>query len=247
MALLDFVFPKYCINCKKLGDYICSNCFSFISFDVSMICLACNKGSIDGLTHPGCRRKYTIDGAFAATSYKGVMKKLIYSFKYKPFLSHLGDSLVELFYESIIQNEIFQKVYRHPPAGGQVLVPIPLYPNRLRKRGYNHAKLLSVGLSKKLNLEMIEILKRTKETKSQFGLDLKKRKGNVKGAFAISPSIPARHRLSPQASAGGLVSQYPNIFLVDDILTTGSTLFEAAKVLKRNGAKKVWGLTLARD
>jgi competence protein ComFC len=228
VSLLDFLFPKYCVNCRKVGDYVCANCFTFISFDFAMICLVCNKNSIDGLTHPGCKSKYSIDGAFSAISYKGVVKKLIYNFKYKPYLSDLKNSLVELFYESIIQQEIFQKAYKFLP----ILVSIPLYPSRLRKRGYNHAKLLADGLSKKLGLKQVEILVRARETKSQFGLNLKERKENLRDAFALDSKSKVKNA---------------NIFLVDDILTTGSTMFEAARILKKNGAKKVWGLTLARD
>lgn len=229
MGFLDFLFPKYCVNCRKLGSYICANCFSFISFDIEMICLVCNKGSFDGLTHPGCRSKYAIDGAFSAINYKGIVKKLIYNFKYKPFLSDLNKTLVELFYESIIQNEIFQKAYTSKP----ILMPIPLHKKRLKTRGYNHAKLLADGLSVKLNLPVLDILERIRETKSQFGLKLKDRKENLKGAFSIVSNVP--------------ITQCPNVLLVDDILTTGSTLLEAARILKKNGAKKVYGLTLARD
>lgn len=229
MGFLDFIFPKYCVNCRKIGDYICANCFSFLSFDFSMICLVCNRNSLDGLTHPGCKSKYSIDGAFCAVAYKGIMKKLIYNFKYKPYLSDLNKTLTELFYESLIQQELFQKAYSLKP----VLVPIPLSKNRLRKRGYNHAQLLAEGLSAKLDLPVVDCLKRIKETKSQFGLNLKDRKENLKNAFAIIPNSP--------------ITQHPNILLVDDILTTGLTLLEGARILKKNGAKKVWGLTLARD
>ncbi len=193
-----------------------------------MICLVCNKNSFDGLTHPGCRKKYSIEGAFCAVSYKGIIKKLIYNFKYKPYLSDLRNILVELFYESIIQNEVFQKAYEFSP----ILVPIPLHKKRLRERGYNHAQLLAKGLAKKLNLEVIELLQRTRKTKSQFGLKLKDRKKNVKDAFILNTKYTI---------------QNTNVFLVDDILTTGSTLLEAARILKRQGARKVWGLTLARD
>lgn len=197
-----------------------------------MICLGCNKPSFDGLTHPRCLGKYVIDGCFAAVAYKGIVKKLIYNFKYKPYLSDLKNSLVELFYESIIQQELFQKAYSHPPAGGPILVPIPLHADRLRKRGYNHAQILAKGLSGKLNLQQMDILKRVKNTKSQFGLKLDKRKENLQDAFILNTQYKVHAA---------------NIFLVDDILTTGSTLLEGANILKRNGVKKVWGLTLARD
>jgi competence protein ComFC len=232
MGLLDFLFPKYCVNCRKIGDYICSNCFAYLSFDFEMICLVCNRPSIDGLTHPGCKSKYAIDGAFCAIAYRGIVKKLIYNFKYKPYLADLTKTLVELFYESIIQQEIFQKAYKSSPAGGTILVPIPLSAKRLRKRGYNHAKLLAEGLAEKLKLKLGEVLLRTKETKSQFGLKLRDRKENLKDAFILNTKYMIHNT---------------SVFLVDDILTSGSTLYEAAKILKKNGAKKVWGLTLARD
>jgi competence protein ComFC len=232
VSLLDLIFPKYCVNCRKIGDYICPNCFAFLSFDFSMICLICNKGSIDGLTHPGCKTKYAIDGVFCAVSYKKMVKKLIYNFKYKPYLTDLRKSLVELFYESIIQQEIFQKAYEFPPAGGPILVPIPLHQRKLKQRGYNHSELLGQGLAEKLNLKLVDAMQRIKETKSQFGLNLKERKENLKNAFVLSSKFKV---------------QGPNVFLVDDILTTGSTLSEAAKILKKNGAKKVWGLVFARD
>lgn len=198
-----------------------------------MICLVCNNGSIDGLTHPGCKSKYSIDGAFCAIAYKGVVKKLIYNFKYKPYLSDLKKSLVELFSESLIQNELFMKTIEQFSNKMIALVPIPLHAKRLKKRGYNHAELLAEGLSEKLNLKLFDYLQRIKETKSQFGLKLKERKENLKNAFTIIPNI--------------LIAQHPNVLLIDDILTTGSTLLEAARILKKNGAKKVYGLTLARD
>lgn len=197
-----------------------------------MICLVCNKPSIDGMTHPGCRGKYSIDGSFCAVSYKGIVKKLIYNFKYKPYLSDLNKSLVELFYESLIQNELFMNKINKSNGHSIVFTPIPLHPKKLRRRGYNHAELLAKGLSKKLNIPVSSILERTKETKVQYGLKLKDRKENVKEAFIVN----SKHKI-PNA----------NIFLVDDILTSGSTLLEAARILKKNGAKKVWGLTLARD
>src|SRR3989304_1245485 len=102
MNLLDILFPKRCVNCKKAGDYVCQNCFIYISFDTKSLCLICNS-----LTHPVCKRKYSIDGCFSAISYNKIAKKLISNFKYKPYLTDLKIFLSELFVESIIQNENF--------------------------------------------------------------------------------------------------------------------------------------------
>lgn len=229
MGVLDFLFPKYCVNCKKLGSYLCDNCFAFISFDEGNVCLVCNKASINGLTHPVCRRSYIIDGVFSALLYKTTVKKLVYSFKYKPYVSDLANLMADLFYEGIIQKEQFMKFLDKKP----VFTSIPLHSSKLKSRGYNHANILGLNLAKKFNLEHKEMLIRVKKTTSQFGLDRKQRQKNIRNAFDLAPNIS--------------ISKHPNILLVDDILTTGTTMLEAAKVLKKGGAKAVFGLALARD
>ena len=230
MDFLDILFPKYCINFRKLGDYLCAKCFAFLSFDVDKICAVCNFPSFNSLTHPKCRGKYTIEGVFSSISYKGVAKKLVIKFKYDPYLSGLKKVLSDLFYEGIIQKEEFHKVLSSKKA---ILVPIPLYSARERKRGYNHALLLAQELSRKLNLPIAKVLKRIKDTKTQVNLGKKERRKNLKDAFAIAPGFD--NKLKGK-----------QIFLVDDVFTTGSTLLSAGKVLKREGAAGVWGLTLAR-
>ena len=230
MGFLDFLFPKYCVSCRKIGSYLCPNCFAYISFDSVATCLVCNRQSIDGLTHLRCKSRYAIDGAFASIAYKGVVRRLIYNFKYKPYLSDLQHVLVDLFFEGIIQQEGFSQILQINP----VLIPIPLHSSKLRSRGYNHAQILSDQLAKRLSLASIDGLKRIKKTVSQFGLKRDERKKNVEAAFAIRED---QKEALKDAS----------VFLVDDVLTTGSTLLEASKVLKRAGAKKVWGLALARD
>ena len=234
MNLLDILFPKRCVNCKKAGDYVCQNCFIYISFDTKSLCLICNRPSFNSLTHPVCKRKYSIDGCFSAISYNKIAKKLISNFKYKPYLTDLKIFLSELFVESIIQNENFMAQVSNPSASsGWVFVPVPLFSSKLRKRGYNQSEILAKALSKKFNFQSQNILERIKDTKNQFKLLKHEREENMKDAFILKARV-------------GPLSQH-NIFLVDDIVTTGSTLKEAAKALKRAGANKVFGLTLARD
>ncbi|MDO8620848.1 MAG: ComF family protein [Candidatus Levybacteria bacterium] len=233
MGILDFIFPKYCVNCKKLGSYLCANCLTFISFDTEEICVVCNRPAINGLTHPGCLGKHTINGVFSAIAYKGAAKKLIYNFKYKPYLADLKNVLVDLFYENLIQKEEFYSVCKNNKSL-IFLVPIPLHSSKLRSRGYNQAEILAAALSKKLGFPTANLLKRLKKTPSLAGLTQKIRKANIKGAFEVEKDKKE-------------ILKNAIIFLVDDIFTTGATLNEAAKMLKKSGAKKVYGLALARD
>ena len=224
------VFPKKCVVCKKAGSYLCEKCFTYVSFDSKSLCLKCNNPSFNNLTHPSCKRKYAIDGCFSALAYNKTAQKLIFNFKYKPYLTDLKTVLTELFYESIIQNEQFAKQIK---LGDWIFVPIPLSSSKMRKRGYNQAEVLAKELGKKFNIPVQNLLLRTKETKTQVGLTNLQRKLNIKEAFQLKTQ---KSKLKNQ-----------NFLLVDDVVTTGSTLLEAARVIKRNGAQKVFGLTLARD
>ncbi len=155
---------------------------------------------------------------------------MIIKFKYDPYLTGIKKVLADLFYEGLIQKEEFHKVLTPRKA---ILVPIPLYHARERKRGYNHAHILAHELSKKLNLPTIKILRRIRNTKTQADLGKEERKKNLKDAFEIDSKFGSQIKGS-------------QIFLVDDIFTTGSTLLEAGKILKKQSALSVWGLTLAR-
>ena len=222
-----------------MGDYLCVNCFSRLSYDTKNICLPCGNPSFDGLTHPRCQGRYTVEGSFTGVVFNPISKKLIYKFKYKPYLSSLSDFMADLLYESLIQNEEFDRILHSlPPEAGRqndiFFVPIPLSNKRYKKRGYNQAEILSKKLSRKFGAETINGLERIKETRSQVGLDKKKRRENVKNAFSVKKKY------------GGLFIS-KNIVLIDDVLTTGATFSEAANVLKRSGAKKVWALAFARE
>ena len=230
MSIFDYIFPKRCVVCKKHGSYLCEQCFSYLSFDAKSLCLICNKPTFNNLTHPRCRRKQGIDGCFSALAYNKTVQKLIFSFKYKPYLTDLKTVLSDLFYESIIQNEQFIAQIK---KGEWILVSIPLSKSKLRKRGYNQAEILAQELSKKFNIPVKNLLERTKDTKTQVGLTNLQRKLNIKDAFQIYNSE--------------FIIQNLSVLLIDDVATTGATLLEASKVLKRAGVDKVFGLTLARD
>lgn len=225
MDLLSFLFPKYCVGCKKIGDYLCDKCFSMISFNVIEKCLECERPAIDGLTHPICKNKYSIDGVFSILAYKGIVKKLLYVFKYKPYVSSLKKFLVDFMYEGLIQKEVFMSNLNDKLC----FVPIPLSKERERNRGYNQSSLISIGIAQKFNGIVLPLIIRVRDQKSQVGLPREERLKNSKGVFKINKDISM-----PQI-----------IFLVDDVITTGATIIEATKILKKNGAKHVYAIIFA--
>lgn len=237
--ILDFIFPKRCLCCGKLGHYLCLKCNNNIKKIETNICPVCEYHSIDGKTHPKCQTKYAIDGLISFWKYEGLVKKIIHKIKYNPFVS---DSIKEIiinsdFYnlnpdEKWIKNYSlsFKKYLKENP----ILIPIPLHKSRYRWRGFNHSVIIAKTLAKRWNLKVNEkILIRTKKTKPQAELKGEERKKNIQNAFK-------------SIKVSDFKIQNSNFILVDDIWTTGSTLKTCATLLKRNGAKSVWGLTLAR-
>lgn len=235
MGVADFFFPKRCVGCERLGSYLCTVCFTKIEFSTSTLCFVCNRGSLDGLTHPSCRGKFVIDGVYSSLVYSGIVKKLVYLFKYQPYLTDLKTVLIDLMYESLSQQEMAYKVL----SSEGVLVPIPLEKGKLRRRGYNQASILAKGLAKKgfapqdreQETKVEDILMRVKKTKSQFELNREQRKENIRDAFVVTDSF------DPVTS--------PPVILIDDLVTSGATLLEAAKVLKKSGVESVYGIALA--
>ena len=229
MSFLYFLFPKHCIHCKAFGSYLCSKCFSYVSFVDTGFCVVCQRPAMGGITHPVCKKSLTIDGVFSSLVYAGIVKKLVYQFKYRPYLTSLKGVLIDFFYEGLIQKEQFYTLIQKET----LFVPIPLHESKLRKRGYNQSLLLAKGLGQKLDITVGDMLERIKATKTQVGLSQQDRAENIKGAFGLKRSSVEK------------VKKYKQIFLVDDVVTSGATLKEAAKVLKKAGVEKVWGITLA--
>ena len=233
MNILDLFFPKRCVNCKKVGDYICPDCFSRLSFDTEDICPECSRPAISGITHPKCKKKYSLEGTFTAVVFNKTAKKLLYQFKYRPYLTDLKVTLTDLMHESLIQNEEFERVYAG--QGNKLLiVPVPLYKAKQRMRGYNQAEILGREMAGKLGLPMTNALLRMRDTRSQVGLDKTERRENLREAFGLKDGLNEEIRDK-------------SVFLIDDVLTTGATLSEAGKALRRAGAEKVWGIALAKE
>ena len=167
--------------------------------------------------------------AAAYGSYEGGLRELIHLLKYqgvKPAASVLGRMLAEVI-EGLASS--------FDPAL-PVIVPVPLHPSKLRDRGFNQSEMIARAALKvladgKQYAILPELLRRTRPTVSQIGLTRHQRQENMRGAFLLTV---------PQEIAGR------EVLLVDDVLTTGTTASECARVLKRGGATKVWVATVAR-
>lgn len=216
----DLIFPDRCVNCGAVGVYFCSDCQTKITEIDRQICPYCKREAIFGKTHPLCLPRYGLDGLASGFYHQGPIKKAIHLLKYR-LITNLQESLSEKLMVSLKNQEVSFK--------GLTVVPVPLFPLRERKRGFNQAKVIAEPLASNLDLELnTKLLARVKNTATQVKLTEKERQENLKNAFEAVGIVPKK------------------IVLVDDVFTTGATLFNAAAVLKKAGADEVWGLTLAR-
>lgn len=227
--LLDFIFPKFCVGCGKLGTYFCPQCVKNI-IQTDLVCPSCERSSIGGKTHPLCRKKYGLDGLWSLGVYQDPLKKAIQKLKYKLILE-IATPLVDLMidYWAKYSSQFLEEI-KKAGAKNWTIIPVPLHKKRQNFRGFNQSASLGQILSKKIGLDYCEALKRTRFTKQQVGLKGQQRKKNVFNAFSLTSNY---HLAS-------------NILLIDDVWTTGSTLKECCYTLKRAGAKKIWAITLAR-
>lgn len=223
MSLIDIIFPKKCLGCGRFGGYVCADCFANVEFVEAPICPICERQAVGGKTHPGCQRMWGLDGLVVACKYKGVVRSAIQKVKYR-WSFDIAEILVDFLVQSLWR-------FDFPTYG--VLVPIPLHIKRRRWRGFNQAESLAKSLGKSFGVEVFDILIRVRETKTQVGLKKKERKENVKDAFSISSKV------------GAMKVRGRDFILVDDVFTSGATMNEAASVLKRAGAKSVWGMAVA--
>ena len=221
--LLDFVFPAFCAGCKVEGTYLCVQCFRKVPRFQKQRCLICQKPSPFGKTHAECSKR-KIDGIISALPYHDkVVKKLIGTFKYQ--FVDISQTLARFILEEIDNQELrnFFKDF--------IIVPVPLHKNRFRWRGFNQSKLIAKILSEHLEIPTKEnIIERTRYTKPQIELKHDERKENIKGAFSILEDVAGK-----------------NFLIIDDVVTTGATLNEIAKALKKKKAHSVWAITLAAD
>lgn len=216
MGVVDLLFPRICFGCGDRGGYFCDDCVSKLERR-SPICPMCRRHSIDGWVHARCERARGIDRLVAPYRYSGSLQKAIKKVKFASSWDVLGE-LVDLLSGEIpnIEDE-------------WVVVSVPMYRKKIRLRGFDQAGVIAGLLARKLQIPYVQLLKRIRSTKAQYGLDKKERAENVRGVFSLNKVVDVK-----------------KVLLVDDVWTSGSTMRECCKVLKRGGVEQVWGVVLAR-
>jgi ComF family protein len=231
-AALDFIFPPLCHICRSyIPDaaeiHICLACRDKLPLVVSPLCTVCgipfNSAEGDHTCGQCQIHPPHFDLARAHLLYEQSAREMIHQFKYS-YKTHLRRPLALLALEGLTDVITAQKP--------EIIIPVPLHRSRLRSRGFNQSILLGKMFSSLLSLPMlVDGLIRTRQTEPQIDLSAEERRNNVKGAFAVKRTdrIPGKR-----------------ILLLDDVMTTGSTVNECAMVLKKAGAAAVMVATIAR-
>jgi len=163
------------------------------------------------------------DYGIAACQYEGVLKKAVRLFKYGGFMS-LANAFSDLLLEFMAKRTDIKDI--------DVIVPVPLHPVRFRERGFNQSNILCAPIAKRYGIPARPAcLVKVRHTKPQSILDRAERLRNVRRAFSVADKASIKGK---------------NILLVDDVYTTGATIHEAARALKKAGASCVSAITLAK-
>ncbi len=220
-SALAFLLPARCVGCGAHGSYLCEACLRDAPWLGPPLCSRCAEPGWEGRCDRCRRRPLALDGVVAPFLMAGVIRHAVHRLKYRDLRAVspvLGAAMADAFRRT------------SPPA--DALVPVPLHPRQLRRRGYNQAALLAKEIGRRLEMPVWEeALRRPHLGPPQVSLGTREdRWANMTGAFVSARDLSGRA-----------------LVLVDDVMTTGSTLHSAATALKAAGAASVWGLVLARE
>ena len=230
-AAVSLLYPPVCTLCggkTRAGEYLCERYEAKATPIVAPFCQQCSEpfeGAIaTAFTCANCaHRTIYFDAAVAAYRGRGIVRQIIHDFKYGRQI-HLRHLVARWLYAAFDDERLRGREF-------DMIVPVPLHPARQRERGFNQANLLAELLTAQISIPSKPVLKRVRYTTTQTALDRAERMENLHNAF----------RLRRNANVRGL-----RVLLIDDVLTTGSTLSECARILKRSGAISVHAATAAR-
>ena len=217
-SVISVLAPHYCISCGQEGTLLCNDCINTIDISQAEKCYRCNKPSLGSQTCKSCRSKTSLDHVYIRSEYQGLSKELVQMLKFKR-VKQASRVIADLLIEALPKS-----------LEGLVIVAVPTASSRYRQRGYDQSVLIAKHLSKITGLPFYPCLKRVGQTR-QVGTKKSLRQEQMKNAFRV---------VNKEKIIGS------KILLIDDVLTTGSTLESAARVLQSAGAKSVDGLVFAK-
>lgn len=228
--LVDMIFPPACPVCGTPLGYeqgkrrqICTGCVCKIEYLQEPCCMKCGKQLADANAEYcyDCQRiKHDYNRGTGVYAYTDGIKQSLYRFKYqgkREYASFYGAEAARICNTLIARWNV------------DVIMPVPMYAAKQKKRGYNQAELIAVELGKNLNIPVDSgILIRSKKTIPMKELNDQERRKNIENAFNVTANVV----------------KYKKILLVDDIYTTGATIDKCAEVLKKYGAEEIYFLCL---
>ena len=226
--ILDLIYPRRCPVCGEIRPYrqgkVCEDCMSKLKKVETPKCMCCGK-TIESEEEEYCQDCVAVpkhfEQGFPVFSYREPLKSSIYAFKYKNQREH-----AEFFADCMFH--CYKKEFLRLDLDG--IVPVPVHPNKKRKRGYNQAELLAKQLGKRLAVDVFpDYLIRVADTNPQKELNDKERVNNLSHAFQLGKSS----------------QRLKKILLIDDIYTTGATIEACTKVLLSGKAEKVYYTSIA--
>lgn len=223
--IISLLFPVRCPVCDKatpFGEKICPKCLPKLKLLTPPWCMRCGKKVEDGREYCGdcmrCRHDFIRGRALYEYSSASLS---VYRFKYggrQEYAEFFGEEIGRYLSDFIKGTK------------AEALIPIPLHPDRFRKRGYNQAQLLAEAIGHNTGLPVYsKMIERVRNTIPLKQLNPQERQNNLKKAF-----IMVRNDV-----------KLDTIILIDDIYTTGSTVDEVAQLLRENGVRSVYFITLA--
>ncbi|MGC8838956.1 MAG: ComF family protein [Anaerolineae bacterium] len=221
-AFLDLLFPPRCGGCGAVGSWFCVRCWEALSWVPSPVCGRCGMPIPRAGLCPTCAvLPPSPIHIRSATYFEGPVREAVHRLKYSGQRA-LAEPLAR----------VLRQMWGEQGLEAEVLVPVPLHPAREQERGFNQAALLARELGRLIARPVDEAsLRRVRATPPQVGLSREERQRNVAGAF----------QCAGEALWGKRVA------LVDDVCTTGATLYAAGQALLEGGAKEVWAVTVARS
>lgn len=221
--VLDILLPQECIGCGKWNTWFCNDCERSVPLMIDDLCIVCNEPTSYGVVHAGCTHNTPLTGMVAAAEDTQLLRKVVHCLKYEH---------VQLF-SLVCAAYLEKRIEVHPYLtslllhSDTIVIPVPLHKQSLWDRGFNQSEQIAREVFG--NSVQTDIVVKSNATARQATLGKEKRVQNLNGAFTV---------IDTDSVVG------KSVIVIDDIITTGSTVSELAILLSEAGAKDIWAVSV---